>query len=252
MNANRIGTTAFSVIVGVVGLANPNPSNAETVFFDDFSDGSVTNDVPVDRDGNPVVWTPIPGLDSGTFDASSGDYVITTAPDDGSAQVPVVSSHVLSDTSIRARVTSDADTGPLLMARVDPVALTAYTAGIWPPNGNAFIQQNLPGANVLKSEPIDLDPSQEDVLLQFDLFGDELSLFAWRPGEPKPHDPIVMVTDSLFQSGLVGLMVDTPVNDTRSGTFRFVQVADMPIPEPSTLTLVVLGVFGFFAYFRRA
>ena len=56
-STNRI----FSTLTLTVILASmASQASAATVFRDDFSDGSVTNDVPVDRDGNPVRWTERP------------------------------------------------------------------------------------------------------------------------------------------------------------------------------------------------
>ena len=71
-STNRI-CSALTLTVLFASLALQ--ASADTVFFDDFSDGSVTNDVPVDRDGNPVRWTERPN--SGDYDATSGDYVFT-------------------------------------------------------------------------------------------------------------------------------------------------------------------------------
>src|SRR5687767_954366 len=63
--------------------------SADTIFFDDFDDGNA-------QDGTPVTWTP----SSGTWDASSGDYVATgTIP-----RVSRVLAHVLGDTSARSQV----------------------------------------------------------------------------------------------------------------------------------------------------
>ena len=63
-------------------------ASAATIFFDDFNDGNA-------GDGMPVTW--VPG--SGTWDASSGDYVAT-----GSLpRVSRVPDHVLGDTSARTQ-----------------------------------------------------------------------------------------------------------------------------------------------------
>ena len=52
MNVNLNGRRAVCfVTVCVLGLSDL--AFAERVFFDDFSDGDVTNDVPLDRGGTP-------------------------------------------------------------------------------------------------------------------------------------------------------------------------------------------------------
>ena len=71
-------------------------ASADTIFFDNFNDGNA-------GDGMPVTW--VPG--SGTWNASSGDYVAT-----GSLpRVSRVPDHVLGDTSARtqARVVGNVD-----------------------------------------------------------------------------------------------------------------------------------------------
>ncbi len=74
MNANRVrGVCVWILLSSVVGLVNPNSSDAETVFFDDFNDGSISNDVPLDRDGDPVIWSV--GFDSDLL-VEEGDLVV--------------------------------------------------------------------------------------------------------------------------------------------------------------------------------
>jgi hypothetical protein len=208
----------FIVAVGYVVAEQLKSADAGVVFVDTF-DGTAS-----------VKWTPVPGFDSGTFDTSTGDLVITTP--DGIPQVAAVLDFTLQNVSIRAQVrASHGDTrGPSLLARVSVHDQTAYTAGIDPLRRTAFIQQNLPVPNVLMTKATDLDESLEDIWLQFDVIGNQLSLYAWRPGEPKPEEPIVSTTDDRFQSGLVGVLVDGPVNGRqRFGMVRSFAVADKPI-----------------------
>jgi hypothetical protein len=95
----------------------------------------------------------------------------------------------------------------------------------------------------------DLRPNQEDVLVQFDVFGDELELFAWRTGDAMPTEPTVSVVDDQFEGPGVIFIMHHPIGIS-SGAIRFVQASPTPIPEPSTaaigsLGIVALAAFGF-------
>ena len=131
-STNRIfSTLTLTVLFASLALQ----ASADTVFFDDFSDGSVTNDVPVDRDGNPVRWTERPN--SGDYDATSGDYVLTTTTNnvDDEDMFSAVVDTTLKDFSIRTQVrTSKSDGAALVVARVqEPLVFgggAAYFGGI--------------------------------------------------------------------------------------------------------------------------
>jgi hypothetical protein len=55
--------TAYFVVVALSTAASAN-----TIFYDDFNDGNA-------QDGMPVTWVPVSAF-PGTFDASSGDYLL--------------------------------------------------------------------------------------------------------------------------------------------------------------------------------
>jgi hypothetical protein len=95
---------------------------------------------------------------------------------------------------------------------------------------------------------------EEDVLLQFDVFGDSLKLWVWRPGEPRPIDPLLSATDdAITVAGEVGIDYYTLMPPPRvlgSAIFRYVHVSDTPIviPEPCTATLSAIFFAGVFAW----
>jgi len=235
---NVLATLFFAISVYASASAN-------TVFYDDFSDGSTTNNVPLDRDGNPVVWTPVSGLDVGTFDASTGDYVLTTAAAENDL-VAVPSSAILGDTSVRTRIRLEGSPASIaVLARGNVAELSAYQAGISTITGNAYIVRNQSPTGdplVLASTPTPVDVSNEDALLQFDVLGNRLRMFVWRPGEPMPVTPTLAVTDDVLSDGAAGVLIDTGDPGAGSAVFRYVHVADMHIPEPSAIILSAYGL----------
>src|SRR3954451_5708810 len=91
-------------------------ASAAPVFFDDFNDHNA-------QDGSPVTW--VPG--TGTWDASSGDYVAT-----GSIpRVSLVPAFLLGDTSARTQVRVTGNIGASIALR-RPTPLVGYAGGIRP------------------------------------------------------------------------------------------------------------------------
>ncbi len=215
-------------------------ASAATIFFDDFNDGSA-------GDGTPVTWSP----DRGTWDAASGDYVATGS----SPRVARVLAHVLGDTSARTQVRVTGTIGAAVALR-RPTPLVGY-AGEIRANGTMAIAKldgAVPPAPVLLgSAVVPFNPVAQDIMLQFDAFGDKLSLWAWPVGESPPVEPQVVVFDNTYPEGPAGLISAAfNASPTDSTTFRFIHVANtpIPIPEPSTFVLMSLGVCGLL-YARR-
>lgn len=212
---------------GVPGVLS-SVATAETIFLDNFDDGDPS-------DGVPVTWKPAPFFDIGGYEVEGSDYTLTHLSGAISARVAYADISPLGDTSIRAQIRQLQGSGPIaLIARVDPVALTAYQAGISSSDGVVYIARNqgpsLPP--ILAQEPTTLSPSLQDVMLQFDVIGNELTLYAWAAGDEKPTEPILSVSDDTYTSGVPGLLIDGAA--LHSVAFRFVEVA---IPEPSTAVL---------------
>jgi hypothetical protein len=86
-------------------------------------------------------------------------------------------------------------------------------------------------------------------MLQLDVIGDELKLWGWRAGDPRPDEPQITHIDPTYASGFVGIFINAL--DGNIGTFGFVQVADTSIPEPSSAVLACLG-FACLLAWRRA
>jgi RNA polymerase sigma factor (sigma-70 family) len=184
---NRMFLTKLSTTIGIAALAivvwlGASPASkvvgllagvqAGTVLFDDFNDGSAT-------DGNPATWIPFPGFSTPSFiSAASGDYVLTQPNEAPQVTYPNIAP--LGATSIRAQVRELQGGGPIsLLARFNTVGIPAgYQAGI-EPGGLYIVRTNAPFNNTdLASAVTNLNPSIEDIILQFDLIGSRLSLFA--------------------------------------------------------------------------
>ena len=242
-STNRIcSALTLTVILASMALQ----ASADTVFYDDFSDGSVTNDVPVDRDGNPVRWTE---LTSDDYDATSGDYVFTpttAAAFMGSGVVDIT----LGNTSIRTQVrVSSVDGGAFVSARVQDLAIPSrnYFAGIdysSTRGGTNLILGRADGGgnNTFFGDfpVLPFDVRTEDAVLQFDVIGNELKLWGWKAGDPMPDQPQVTATDNTYTEGTMRIANETRNNNI--STFRYVHVADMHIPEPTTLLLAMFGM----------
>src|SRR5215212_711121 len=183
-------------------------ASAARIFLDDFNDGNA-------GDGTPVTW--VPG--SGTWDASSGDYVAT-----GSfPRVSRVLEHVLSDTSARTQARVVGNVAVNLAVR-RPGVNEGY-AGVIRPDGSMTIARFGVGAPVaLGSAVVPFNPVQQDVMLQFDAFGDKLSLWAWPVGQPMPNEPQLVAFDNSYPQGPVGLISSSAAGlPSDSTTYRFIQ-----------------------------
>ena len=232
-SSKRLLTVACCVLTWMLCA---QASSADTIFFDDFNDGNA-------GDGMPVTW--VPG--SGTWNASSGDYVATSSL----PRISRVPDHVLGDTSVRAQARVVGNVGATIAVRRTRV--NQGYAGVIRADGSMAIARVDGAVPVsLGSAVVQFNPVKQDVMLQFDAFGNKLSLWAWPVGEPMPNEPQVVAFDNTYAEGPVGLIssgfTGLPSDST---TFRFVHVAKTHIPEPSTFVLMRLGVCGLL-YARRA
>ncbi|MFV1969243.1 MAG: PEP-CTERM sorting domain-containing protein [Pirellulaceae bacterium] len=240
----------FAVILGtLVVTANVH---AAVVFFDDFNDGDA-------EDGNPVTWTPNPGggcLD-GTYDASSGDYHFWNRSSTPSGCMHAVAEeYELDSTSVRTQFLQGTKNVGIQL-RGNSAESSSYIGVLHRDAGKLFIYREDPpidstsGNLVLLNEaklpfnPLILDV---DVILQFDAFGDELSLRAWPADEPMPAAPYVTAYDTTFTAGTVGLVSVPGGQGYGDVFFRYVYVADERIPEPSSIVLALVGLAGLVTF----
>lgn len=90
--------------------------------------------------------------------------------------------------------------------------------------------------------------------LRFDVIGDRVSFWAWRPAEEMPELPLVSFridTDLLEDSAVsVGVLTDQ-FNPTMEAIYRDVQVETVSIPEPSSAILCLTSLVGILRLRRR-
>jgi len=213
--SKRISALALWVVVvfamaSVVGAQRATAQGRS--FFDDFSDMDVSN------------W----GSEEAVIrDATSGDLIVTSAPPNGAAWPPL-SGGFDADISIQTQVRliegelgGGTEEGLGLFARFS--GGMGYVAVITPDGEIAITLSltDLPSEDVvLASMMTGLDVFSTDIHLQFDLFGDTLSLTAWAEGTPRPVIPQLRVVDtSQPLSGTPGLL--GPRTSASRSAFRF-------------------------------
>jgi hypothetical protein len=67
-------------------------------------------------------------------------------------------------------------------------------------------------------------------MIQLDAVGDLLSVYLWRPGDPKPETPVATFNDGTYTSGRAGI-VHNENDDNTLGVFRFAAAQDTPFVE---------------------
>lgn len=234
--------TSHSLCCFVLGsgimAASALTAHADTVFRDTFRDGDA-------QDGVPVTWTLRPGeqlaVDSGKLVISDSDGFSLAAVRDLS----------LADTSIRTRLRIAAGDAIGVTARWNPggsssgyygYVLASGAAGIGVAN-TSDILDSIPSSGV--------QPSQEDVMMQLDVIDGQIGLWVWPVEEAMPADPLATATATIGSLATGDIYVWVGFADLRNqpvdGIFSFVHVADMHIPEPSTLVLAGLSCVGLIA-----
>jgi hypothetical protein len=202
-------------------------------WFDDFNDGSVT-------DGNPVTWEQnLFGFFPGVYDASSGDYALSNHGSGNNNQlVTWVDGVSFTDSYIRAQGVVLPGSQPnevggnlALLGRLDPNTVSAYVLYI-DDGGQLGLQIALGGALSDLAPAVNLGDinAASDVIIELDVIGNELSGYAWRPGDLKPASPQIFAIDNTFPSGKAGIAYDED-DDNTTGLFRFAAAQDTPFVD---------------------
>lgn len=245
-----VGIVAASMFGGALAPdfvpAWARSATAAPILVEDFKDGNAT-------DGTPAAWRPYTelGFTNGTFDASSGDFVLTPATGDDILIALVDPPHDLPKFSIRTRVRNTGQfsmsdshgIGMLINGKFVASPATAIDFGIQT-NGQVYLGYHTNGPNFAPLGEVltDLRPIDEDVILQIDAAEDgTLEAFAWRAGDPMPAAPLIEADSPLPIEGSLAVYAN-PAGDGSTGIFRYVSVAETHIvPEPGSRTLCAIG-----------
>jgi len=225
----------FVVVASMVGL----PGGALAAeWFDDFNDGSAT-------DGMPLTWIENLGLGNnnppfpGDYNASSGDYVMTPPPGDGTDESTMVSFVPTAFSDLYIRTQGMVLPDPLdpnnvggnlvLLGRLDPATVSGYLV-YFDVSGNLNMQIIVGGVGTDIGTTFDAPfNAGSEVFVEMNIVGDQLSAFAWEANDPngKPDEPQVTATDATFTSGLAGIAYSED-DDGTIGVFRFAAAQDTP------------------------
>jgi hypothetical protein len=219
---------SLMVLVLVLSIA---PLAGAAGWFDDFNDGNA-------EDGNPVTWTYDEiGFTPGTYDASSGDYTLSNpggSNDDillPTVNVNFTDVYVRTQAVVVPSMVPGQVGGTLgVVARWNPSSLSGYGAIL--SNGAHLQLLRADGGGVtnlseVRNLPID---TIEDAMIELNVVGNLLSVYLWRPDEPKPTEPITTANDTMYTSGRAGI-VHNENHDGVLGVFRFATAQDTPFVD---------------------
>ena len=222
-----------AVVAATLAVATSAEAQVSPKFFlDTFDDMNA-------QDEMPVSWSAWQGI--GSIDAARGDLVVTAAqgPFDGSWIF--VDDYIYDDISIRTQLAVTPDK-PWAEANVYARGTgdSVYAAGItssthsWRPDSLwiwAFFSAT--EYQDLRYVHTDLDPAETDILLQFDLLGDQLTFTAWEAGTPKESGQRISVRNNRIQRGSLGITywdrppLAPPLPDYARATYRFYEAAEI-------------------------
>jgi len=214
----QLVVTASALALAVVCL--PGSARAIDNWFDDFNDGNAT-------DGSPLAWSPdaVTGIGQvfpGTYDASSGDYLLAGQDLQGGLGLFSNDDEVLvadqqettffNGVSTRARGFITPLGGIGLLGNNNSLALTNYF-GVYHVEKNSdtgefqgFVEvSRFDGLNgetsfveVNQAPVVSLDAQDaptQDVMVQLDVFDGKVTFSFWTPGQAQPQPTTVLNFD---------------------------------------------------------
>jgi PEP-CTERM motif-containing protein len=206
-----------SLLVLLFTLMLCTSAGATTIFYDDFEDGNAA-------DGSPIYWTGNRFVEEGSLVASDID---------GLSWAHTVYHPMNISIQSRFRLI-EGDYGGIA-GRHDDKNYHVYI-GTDPATGRMNAGVEIGGAPIqdLVDVTIDFDAHQEDVILQLDMFENQISFWAWPADESRPTSPLGSIIDStVAQDGQVALWAFNGDGSICRGAFRYVHVSTTSIPEPS-------------------
>ena len=235
---------ALLAVMGSLTLVAQMTTNKPISFYDDFDDGNYA-------DGSPVRWTPNPMQTGGSLDASSGDFVF--AFDDNTDRNVGVGAAVINvsyrDTSIRTqtRVMETGGSATIIARGQGPQSSEAYFAAVshLPEFGGSVVMAGRANASDRVADNTYFTPSRGtdrlaqlshdvrkvDTVLQLDIVGNNIKVWAWAATDSMPNEPQYSVIDDAYDDGFVAVVLHCAPEHTtpQKAVFRYVQVADTPL-----------------------
>ena len=211
-----------------------------TIVFDNFDDMDL-------RDGDPHTWNfgedyPVYGADA---DVSSGDLAFTSGE---SPRAVSYGEPLAGDVSIRSQFRAASGIVGLatkVQPEGSPTGVNGYFFQI-EPAGNLLAIARVNGVeSPIASVPVTpAVGTDRDVVLQMDVVGDTIFGRYWEAGTVPPAAPqLSLQLAETLEAGDAGVFV----YDNGDAVFRYIQIADAPIPVPepgSMLLMMCAGVWG--------
>ena len=250
--------TVISALLLVLVYTN---SSTAQFFIDEFDDGSTS-------DGRPVNWVPLAPFDGGQHVVQDNSYVLR--PDSNSdfenasySEIDVIVEDLsYGEVSLRSEVqllgpNTDYWIGVFGRRTLDE---SGNDAGIWGAvrqNGGLQVGVFNDSLNMEMRWTGNYEPFeslwQNSVNIQLDVLADSAALTVWRSDTAKPTSPQIVIPDLpdyVPAEGQVGMFTVQTINvQTEQVAFRHFEAAQ--IPEPSALTLAVMGLATICGRHRR-
>ena len=177
-------------------------------FFDDFSDGDMTDGLPVNW-----IYSADPSVGTEGFAAADLDGTFYIYRDLSiSAQIKRISDHTNSEwvSGFVCRWT-DGPTG-------------GYWIEVRPPNRFLFGHRD---RYILRSAALPFNVDETELIIRVDAVGDELKAWCWPADEPMPEEPQISLIDDVAPEGYVSIYWSS-----RGGQaiYRWVKVVSLEAP----------------------
>jgi hypothetical protein len=189
---------------------NLQAQQAGPSFFDDFSDGDLT-------DGLPVNWAPFdegPSGHSGAMVANPDGTYYTYRDVSISAQIKRISDH-----------SNGEWVSGLLCRWNEPGPTGGYWIEVRPPNRFWFGHRD---RYILRSATLPFDVDETELIIRVDAVGDQLKAWCWPADEPMPREPQISFVDSVAPEGPMGFYYS---NRGGEAIYRWVKVESLDVPS---------------------